>query len=377
MDEHNPYYVHIRGGKPIKLWTNKLTSPHPAHVEPEALQQLENVSRLPFIFKHVAAMPDCHWGMGATIGSVIATKGAIIPAAVGVDIGCGMMAVQTTLKAKDLPYTLAGLRSDLERAIPVGGPGVTGSWSEAGRYGPPASVSNRWRTLSDRWKVIAEKYPVLEKGATVEQLGTLGTGNHFIEVCLDEDQSVWVMLHSGSRGLGGRVGKFFIDKAKGEMKKWYIHLEDTNLSYLTEGSEYFNDYVQAVDFAQEFAAENRQAMMERALGVMHKILPPFQRTKMAVNCHHNYVARENFEQDWETLASFLDLWAIVALSSVEWENRIAFSHAVMALEEECPELKPKKRSRSKTTKKQRKASNAVKTLKSSMKRRGRTSRSKK
>ena len=277
------YYAHFNtaGGKvPIKLWTKYLNTDWDNNVEPEALKQLENLSTMPFVFKHVAAMPDCHWGNGTSVGTVFATKKAVIPSAVGVDIGCGMAAFQTSLTANDFPDSLAKLRSEIERAVPVGGPGITGSWSEDGRYGPPGSVAQRWTTLAPRWKTLCEKHPKIERGLTVEQLGTLGTGNHFIEVCLDENSAVWVMLHSGSRGLGGRIGKYFIDKAKEEMNRYHIYLPDNNLSYLPEGSPYFKDYMNAVEFAQEFAAENRKAMMERVLGVMHKILPPFSMTKM-------------------------------------------------------------------------------------------------
>ncbi len=277
----------------IKAWTRGVP------VETEAMQQLRNVAALPFIHKHIAVMPDVHWGMGSTIGSVIPTKGAIIPAAVGVDIGCGMMAVQTSLVASDLPNSLAGVRSAIERAIPVGGPGVKGSWLESGFGDLPGSVADAWMRSTNRldheYIAICEKHPKARNRLTAEQLGTLGTGNHFIEVCLDEHDRVWIMLHSGSRGPGNRIGQYFIEAAKKEMRRWFINLPDVNLSYVVEGSELFNDYVEAVNWAQEFARANRELMMERVIRVFRDMFPllPFQVDLQAIDCHHNYVAREN------------------------------------------------------------------------------------
>lgn len=291
-----PFQIIESSGVPIKAWTRGV------EVEDEAKKQLQNLASLPFIHKHVAAMPDVHWGMGATVGSVIATKGAIIPAAVGVDLGCGMMAVQTTLKADQLPDSLAEVRTALERAIPVGGPGERGSWKEEGRYGPPAAVLTAWRLLEAKYQEIVGKHQKIARGLTLEQLGTLGTGNHFIEVCLDTDGAVWAMLHSGSRGLGNRIGTYFIEKAKQEMRRWHVNLPDQDLAYLPEGSTYFADYVSAVGFAQDFARINRTLMMERAIAVLRNNLPPFQFGDVAVNCHHNYVEKENHfnENVWVT-----------------------------------------------------------------------------
>ncbi len=285
-----------KGRVPIKGWTRGVP------VEAEAVKQLVNVASLPFVHHHVAAMPDVHWGMGATVGSVVPTVGAIIPAAVGVDIGCGMMAVQTTLRAEQLPDSLAPLRSEIERAIPVGGPGEKGSWKESGRYGTPASVASAWRAMESDYQRIAEKHPKVSKGMTAEQLGTLGTGNHFIEVCLDSADAVWVMLHSGSRGLGNRIGTYFIEKAKEEMRRWHVNLPDADLAYLPEGSVYFGDYVRAVGFAQAFALTNRKLMMERILDVLRANLPSFELGEFAVNCHHNYVEKETHygENVWLT-----------------------------------------------------------------------------
>ncbi len=271
----------------VKAWVEGV------EFEDAARKQVANVASMPFIHKHIAIMPDVHWGFGATVGSVIPTKGAIIPAAVGVDIGCGMTAVCTTLTASQLPDSLASLRSDIERAVPVGGPGETGSWKEPGRYGPPASVSSAWAAMATGWSKITDKHPKVDRGMTVEQLGTLGTGNHFIEVCLDENQNVWVMLHSGSRGLGNRIGTYFIEKAKEEMRRHFINLPDVDLAYLAEGSELFDDYWYAVDYAQAYAKKSRSLMLGRTLDVISKHIINFQVIEVAIDCHHNYVSREH------------------------------------------------------------------------------------
>ncbi len=273
---------------PIKHWTRGVQLEDAAH------EQLRNVASMPFIHKHVAAMPDVHWGMGATIGSVIPTKGAIIPAAVGVDIGCGMMARQTTLTAVDLPDNLYALRSSIEAAVPHGrtdngGNNDRGAWGED----MPPGTESRWTNLDERYLAIIEKHPKAKAFNTVRHMGTLGTGNHFIEICLDLDDKVWVMLHSGSRGCGNRIGMYFIQKAKKEMERWFIQLPDKDLAYIVEGSELFKDYVDAVSWAQDFAFQNRQAMMVLVLSAMNSILPRFSATALAVNCHHNYISREN------------------------------------------------------------------------------------
>ncbi len=287
--ENLAYEIHQPdGGVPIKRWTRGVT------IEDAALRQLENVARMPFIHRWVAAMPDVHWGMGATVGSVIPTVGAIIPAAVGVDIGCGMMAVETSLKASDLPDNLAPLRAAIERAVPHGRTvnhgRDKGAWHE-----PPKPVGAVWAGLEARFDRITAKHPAIEKANTVVHLGTLGTGNHFIEVCLDEREQVWIMLHSGSRGVGNRIGSYFIALAKREMERWMIHLPDQNLAYLPEGTEHFGDYVEAVEWAQDFARQNRELMMQATLKALAdaKGVPPFALGGMAVNCHHNYVAREH------------------------------------------------------------------------------------
>ena len=279
---------HPEGGAPIKSWTKGVP------VEDAAWRQLENTARLPFIFRHVAAMPDVHFGMGATVGSVVATKGAIVPAAVGVDIGCGMMAVQTSLTASDLPTSLAQLRLSIERAVPHGR-SDNGGRRDQGAWGNiPEAIDNAWAGLSDRFAVITSKEPRLDKTNHRVHLGTLGTGNHFVEVCLDEAQRVWIMLHSGSRGVGNAIGSTYIDKAKRLLRSRDHAVKDENLAWLEEGTELFDDYVAAVSWAQDFAKANRVIMMKATLNALQKQkgIPSFTHDQMVVNCHHNYVARE-------------------------------------------------------------------------------------
>lgn len=274
---------------PIKTWTKGVL------VEDQARQQLRNIASMPFIHRHVAAMPDVHWGRGATIGSVIATKNAIVPAAVGVDLGCGMMAVKTTLTALQMPDNLRAIRNEIEKSVPHGRTD-NGGRNDRGSFGElPDGHMARWKSLESRYDAIIAKHPKAQGYNHYNHLGTLGTGNHFIEVCLDESGAVWVMLHSGSRGPGNRIGSYFIEAAKNEMERYHItdYLPDEDLSYLVEHTEIFDDYVEAVHWAQDFALENRKAMMEATLSAMSKHLPPFQTTDMAVNCHHNYVEKEN------------------------------------------------------------------------------------
>ena len=277
------------GGVPIKSWTKGVD------FEDKARAQLANISKMPFIHKWVAAMPDVHLGMGATIGSVIPAKGAVIPAAVGVDIGCGMMAVRTELTATDLPDNLAPMRSAIEAAVPHGrsanrGKRDKGAWNDL-----PNDIALQWNThLASGFKTLTEKHKVLTNTNNVKHLGTLGTGNHFIEICLDEHNQVWVMLHSGSRGVGNRIGTHFIELAKKDMQKWMINLPDQDLAYFPEGTDNFDDYVEAVEWAQNYARINRESMMQRTLSAMSGVLnrPVFGKME-AVNCHHNYVNREH------------------------------------------------------------------------------------
>ncbi|GAA4042354.1 RtcB family protein [Sphingomonas rosea] len=280
-------YQHVEGGVPIKMWTRGVP------VEDEARAQLSRAAQMPFVFKHVAAMPDVHVGIGATVGSVIPTKGAVIPAAVGVDIGCGMMAARTSLVASDLPDNLEAIRSAIEQAVPHGrsvgrGQRDHGSWGS-----PPPAIIEAWATLAQRFARICDRHPRLKNTNNLVHLGTLGTGNHFIELCLDEDQRVWVMLHSGSRGVGNAIGSFFIELAKRDMRKWHINLPDQDLAYFPEGTDHFDDYVEAVGWAQDYAALNRRMMMTNVIRALRtQIAKPFDAELEAVNCHHNYVSRE-------------------------------------------------------------------------------------
>jgi len=281
--------IGVEGGRPLRAWTVGVP------FEPDARAQLERIARLPFIHRHVAVMPDVHLGKGATVGSVIATRRAIIPAAVGVDIGCGMMAVRTSLGASALPDDLRGVRGAIEAAVPHGrtdngGPNDRGAWKT-----PPAAHAEAWAGLRPGYDRIVAKHARLGRGWDVQQLGTLGTGNHFIEVCLDEQDQLWVVLHSGSRGVGNRIGSHFIELAKEDMRRWFINLPDQDLAYLPEGTQHFDDYVEAVSWAQEYARTNRELMMASLLEALGRsgLLPAFDARVEAVNCHHNYVARES------------------------------------------------------------------------------------
>lgn len=275
-------------GVPIKAWTRGVP------VETDALAQLRQVATLPIVSPWVAAMPDVHVGIGATVGSVVPTHGAIIPAAVGVDIGCGMMAVRTTLKGSELPDNLFGVRSAIERAVPHGrgrhgGKGDVGSWNDV-----PDAVAQRWKRLEPEYTRLAERHSALRRANHAIHLGTLGTGNHFIELCLDESEHVWVMLHSGSRGVGNRIGTYFIELAQRDMERHIKQLPNKDLAYFSEGSDHFYDYVRAVEWAQEYALVNRELMMSAVLRELRNYegLPPFAVDAHAVNCHHNYVSRE-------------------------------------------------------------------------------------
>ena len=273
--------IHDEGSRPIHLWTDD--------IDAGALQQLKNVAKLPFIHKHgVAAMPDVHWGIGATVGSVIATKGAIIPAAVGVDIGCGMNAVRTSLKAVDLPDSLAEIRHSIERGVPLGAGGRHQKAEKLDEHFKRLPLGDRW----DRVLIFGLVGDKAEEKAS-SQLGTLGSGNHFIELCLDENQDVWVMLHSGSRGTGNIIGRHYIEKAKQIAEKYFITLPDKDLAFFPHNTDEFDEYMMAVSWAQDYAAENRRVMMEEVIrNLRHHIAKPFDITSEAINCHHNYVERE-------------------------------------------------------------------------------------
>jgi len=261
--------------------------------EASAKEQVRHMAGMPFIHKWVAVMPDVHTGIGATVGSVIATRGAVIPAAVGVDIGCGMAALRTTLTSHDLPDNLSALRSAIEAAVPHGR-SDNGGANDKGAHRNKDRESSAWANLRERFEKIAAKYPKIDHRYKDEQLGTLGGGNHFIEVCLDEEDRVWVVLHSGSRGIGNRIGVHFISLAKEDMQRWFIHLPDADLAYFPEGSVHFDDYVRAVEWAQEYAAMNRSIMMSAVVGVLDdSIGKEFWTDATAINCHHNYISREH------------------------------------------------------------------------------------
>lgn len=260
------------GGSQIKVWTDV------SGMEPQALDQLYRMSRLPFIHEHIAVMPDVHVGKGATVGSVIATKGAIIPAAVGVDIGCGMLAAQTNLKSSNLPDSLLNLRNEIENRVPVGK-----ASHKNNAYGKDLNFNN----LSV-YKELGAK--ITDRAMT--QIGTLGGGNHFIELCLDEKENVWIMLHSGSRNIGNEVASLHISFAKGEMKKHFINLEDPDLAYLSEQTQEFKNYVNDVFWCQEYALKNRQKMFDNIVESIIKVYPDLKIIGQVTSCHHNYVSVE-------------------------------------------------------------------------------------
>ena len=285
MDTSTFQFLHAEGAPvPIKGWVDGVP------LEPEAHWQLQNIAMIPFVGPWVAVMPDVHLGKGATVGSVIPTRGAIIPAAVGVDIGCGMAAVRTTLRAKDLPDSLAYLRTSIERSVPVG----NGAGGEHRRLPDSIETQLSQSGLFARLEAIKRKHKQIRIDKVDRQLGTLGGGNHFIEICLDESDAVWVMLHSGSRGTGNLIGTYFIERAREKLmtRTLGFHVPDRDLAFFMEGEPLFDDYVEAVSWAQDYARANREAMMARVLHEMRHRLPKFQLDRMAVNCHHNYVQRE-------------------------------------------------------------------------------------
>lgn len=266
------------GARPIKIWTDQ--------VEDTALSQLKNLARLPFINSNgVACMPDVHAGIGSTVGTVIATEKAVIPAAVGVDIGCGMNAVRLSLKASDLPDNLKPLRDEIERRVPLGAGGAHDHSTDIGEI-----TNDLMRTVVDPlYKGDLTKF----HNKAASQMGSLGSGNHFIELCIDENQDVWIMLHSGSRGIGNMIGTHYIAMAKRDMEKFFITLPDDNLAYFPENTENFDDYMAAVGWAQNYALENRRRMMQQVIHALKGIVPEFTITQEAINCHHNYVEKES------------------------------------------------------------------------------------
>lgn len=281
--------IEQQGQVPIKAWIKGVP------FEDAAIAQLNNIAQMSLVHSHIAVMPDVHMGKGATIGSVIPSVDAVIPAAVGVDIGCGMVATKTTLTASQLPDNLAAIRHAFEAAVPHGRTGRgRGARDRGAWHNIPDVVAGEWQKLEKRFEKICVKHPAIKNSNHVNHLGTMGTGNHFLELCLDENNAVWIMLHSGSRGVGNRIGTYFIELAKKEMERHQINLPDMDLAYLKEGSEYFDDYVEAVEWAQDFAAKNREIMMFNAIKALKKQIPiAFETAELAVNCHHNYISREH------------------------------------------------------------------------------------
>ena len=252
----------------------------PEQIEPQALAQIERLSTMPFIFQHVAVMPDCHLGSGATVGTCIPTMGAVIPAAIGVDVGCGMIAARTPFTRDEMPRDLAALREEIESAIPL----------TAGRYNEDLTESARRRTTelgnaaheSGRLDFYEQRVPNWRL-----QLGSLGSGNHFIELVEDEDARVWAFLHSGSRGIGSKIATYHMNVAKDLMQRWFIELPDPDLSYLALGSPEFKTYMTDIHWLQEFALQNRAEMMDRVLAALRTRLGPFEPDEV-IECHHNF-----------------------------------------------------------------------------------------
>jgi tRNA-splicing ligase RtcB len=278
------------GRVPVKVYTGD--------IEPEARQQLVNISQLPIVHHHVAAMPDVHLGIGATVGSVIPTVKAIIPAAVGVDIGCGMIAARLSLQAEDFSEKkLKSIFAQITRDVPVG----------FNQHPERDARTSAIKPFRKGLESILGRHPGITKrvgksSSWVLQMGSLGGGNHFIELCLDEANRAWVMLHSGSRGIGNAIGSYFIELARKDLSRNLASLPDKDLAYFTEGAQHFDDYVEAVGWAQDYARANRAEMMDLVLDALRRHLPSFEVTGAAVNCHHNYVERErHFGKDvWLT-----------------------------------------------------------------------------
>jgi tRNA-splicing ligase RtcB len=286
-----PIHQEIAEGRvPVRIYTGE--------IEPAARAQLVNISRLPIVHHHVAAMPDVHLGIGATVGSVIPTLRAIIPAAVGVDIGCGMMAARLSLSADELDESsLKKVFNQINRDVPVG----------FDQHDERSARDHAARRFQKPLKKILDRHPGIGKRIGKNshwqlQLGSLGGGNHFIELCLDESQRVWVMLHSGSRGIGNAIGSYFIELARRDAERTNMNLPDRDLAYFPEGAQHFGDYVEAVGWAQDYARANRREMMDIVLDALRRHLPSFGVTGEAVNCHHNYVEQEEHygEKVWLT-----------------------------------------------------------------------------
>lgn len=289
--------IDVGDGRFIKAWNEGVL------FDERAIEQLKKTATLPFVFKYIAAMPDCHWGQGSTVGTVLPTIGAIVPAAVGVDIGCGMMAMQTTLKREQFTEQLTkDVRAEIERTVPCGrtangGKGDRGAWHDV-----PPLYQAEWNVhFAPLYENLIERHPKMKAFNTSNHLGTLGTGNHFIELCSEEDGTVWVLLHSGSRGMGNKIGGYFTELAKRRCESWFVQLADLDLAYLPAHTPECNDYLKALHLAQRFARQNREFIMTAVAHALKKLVGPPDDTALGIqtiNCHHNYMAEErHFGQD--------------------------------------------------------------------------------
>ena len=271
----------------VKMWVGDM------EVEQSALDQIFNISQLPVLAGHIAIMPDVHMGKGATVGSVIPTRSAIIPAAVGVDIGCGMVAAMTNLTATDLPDSLLALRNQIERDVPVGFnehakgiPSVSGPYADILRKNLTKTML-AWDTLT-----MKQKLGRADEKKIGRQIGTLGGGNHFIEICLDTNSNVWIMLHSGSRGIGNQIGSLAVTIAKEQAAKRGWGLPDQDLAWLDEGTPEFDSYIEAMHWAQDYARFNRDTMMNLVIAAVKHRIPKIQIVGEVINCHHNFTSLE-------------------------------------------------------------------------------------
>lgn len=286
-NEHHD--ILIADGVPVYAWRHGVT------FEEAAISQLLNLAKMPFVFHHVAAMPDTHFGIGATVGSVFASRGAVIPAAVGVDIGCGMIAAPTTLHKSDFDNleVRKTVRAAIERRIPMGrtangGQGDRGAWGE-----PPIHIVEAWTDqLLVEFSSIIETTPSLIRSNSLRHLGTLGTGNHFIEIQHDTNDLIWIMLHSGSRGIGNRIGQTYIDIAKDLCSRWFVTLPDRDLAYLPDDEPACHHYKKALAWAQKFAYVNRQLMLKAVIEALVEVFPSMT-VGPEINTHHNYAAMES------------------------------------------------------------------------------------
>lgn len=278
-------------GDSVRFWTGSMP------VEEAAVKQLQNIAQLPILAGHIAVMPDVHMGKGATVGSVIPTLSAVVPSAVGVDIGCGMVAVRTGLTAQDLPGSLASMRASIEKAVPVGFAYHQKQLAIGHESAPAAELQRRYDSLMGAFKDLSLFTGIghFDAQRMTQQVGTLGGGNHFIEVCLDESQQVWLMLHSGSRNVGKTVGEAAMEAAKRHVQSIGVELVDKDLAWLDDGTRAFEEYTAALAWAQDYARLNRDVMLHLVIHAVERDLGrKLDITDEAVNCHHNYLSKEEF-----------------------------------------------------------------------------------